>query len=208
MKLIVITPSNTIENEHTILGKMLDAGLPTLYVRKSKFTKAELKNYLDGFTKDHRKKIIIHSHYSLLMNYTLKGIHIPKKTRKAFISLFIYKLLLKMRQGQFLIGTSCKSLASLDESYKNFDYIMISPVFTSPYGQIIGFSISTLIKVIPTYPAKIIARGGAVLESIKKAKEIGFSGIAFQEYIWNERDPLEAFQKVLNGFHEEGIAVE
>ncbi len=62
MKLIVITASKNIENEHLILGKMLDMGLPSLHVRKPKLNEENLKRYLDEFTPAQRKKIIIHTH--------------------------------------------------------------------------------------------------------------------------------------------------
>ncbi len=38
MKLIVITSAKNIENEHYLLSKMLDMGLPSLHIRKPKLS--------------------------------------------------------------------------------------------------------------------------------------------------------------------------
>jgi thiamine-phosphate pyrophosphorylase len=208
MKLIVITSSNPVENEHYILGKMLDMGLPSLHVRKPTLSRENLKSYLNEFTKSQQKKIIIHTHYKLLLNYNLKGIHVSKKHRKRKIKFFFLKTKLRLRRGNFLLGTSSKSLFSLDEAYKDFDYVMVSPIFSTPDGHRPSFNPATLIKAMPTYPGKVIARGGATVDSINKAQEIGFAGIAFQHYIWDNPDPLTVFGKITNRFHELGLTIE
>ncbi len=208
MKLVVITPSQNIENEHYILGKMIDMGLPSLHIRKPKLSPDNLKSYLKEFTKGQRRKIIIHTHHELLWNFNLKGIHVSKRSRKKQFSFFILKAKLHLRRGGFVMGTSCKSLSSLDENYRHFDYVMLSPVFTDPDGHRPSFNASTLKKIIPVYPGKVIARGGATLDSIQVAKETGFAGIAFQRYIWNNPEPVACFQQILDRFNELGIPVE
>jgi thiamine monophosphate synthase len=85
---------------------------------------------------------------------------------------------------------------------------MISPVFTNPNGHRPSFNIGTLRRIIPVYPGKVIARGGATIESVEKAKELGFAGIAFQSYIWDSTDPVGTFQKIMERFNELGLPVE
>jgi thiamine-phosphate pyrophosphorylase len=208
MKLIVITPSKNIESEHYILGKMLDMGLPTLHVRKPKLSEENLKNYLNEFTKSQRKKIIIHTHHNLMMHFELKGIHVSKRHRRARFKFFLSRTKLRLRRGKFIMGTSCKSLSSLDETYADFDYVMISPVFTNPHGHRPSFNHGTLKRIIPTYPGKVIARGGATIDSIEKAKELGFAGIAFQRFLWDNPEPLVNLQKIFDRFSELGLPVE
>jgi len=208
MKLILLTPSQSIDNEHAILGKMLDMGLPTLHVRKPKFSTAELKSYLRRFTKEQRKKIILHNHYDMMMSFKLKGIHVSKRHRRKKFMFWLTKTKLYLRRGRIIIGTSCKSLSSLDETQKDFDYVMLTPIFSNPGGHRPSFNPGTLKRVIPTYPGKVIARGGGTLESIEKIKEIGFAGIAFHRYIWNKPNPVEAFRDILDKFRELGLTVE
>jgi len=208
MKLIVITPSNTIEHEHSIIGKMLEMGLPSLHVRKPKFSKEELKDYLSGFSVDQIQKMIIHTHFELLWSFDLKGIHMPGKYRRNKFKLFFLKAGSYLRRKHILIGTSCKSLSSLSDAYKHFDYVAIAPVFPSFNGHVPGFSMGALVKIIPTCPGKVIARGGATIENIKTAYSVGFSGVAFDEYIWDAPDPLVTFQNVLNAYKEQGLPIE
>ena len=208
MKLIVITPSKNIDNEHYLLGKMLDMGLPALHVRKPKLSKENLKSYLSEFTTAQQKKIIIHTHHNLMWQIGLKGIHVSKRHRRRKFWFAVSKMKLRLRRGNFMIGNACKSLSSLDETYSQFDYVMISPVFTNPHGHRPSFNPATLKRMIPVYPGKVIARGGATIESIQKAKDIGFAGIAFQRFLWDNPDPLGNFKKILDKFHELDIPVE
>lgn len=208
MKLLVITPSKNVENEHALLGKMLDMGLTSLHVRKPSLSKADLKDYLSKFTKSQRKQIIIHTHPTLLLQYDLKGIHVPRGLRRKKIRFFLIQAKLRLRRVSFVTGTSCKSLSSLDDAYKHFTYILLSPVFTSPHGHRPSFNIGTLKRVLPTYPGKVIAHGGATADSVEKAKELGVAGIAFQGYIWESPDPLIAFQNIVARFHELGLTIE
>lgn len=208
MKLIVITPSNTIEDEHYILGQMLDMGLPTLHVRKPKLSKRKLAAYLNGFTKSQQKKIIIHNHYTLLWNFNLKGIHISKRQRKKRSKFFLYKFMLRLRRGKFQVGASCESFQSLNELYKNFDYILLSPVFTGLNGHSPGINLGAIKKIMPSYPEKVIARGGTAPDNISTAHELGFSGVALQEYLWENPEPLVSFQRILETFRAENLTIE
>ncbi len=138
----------------------------------------------------------------------LKGIHVSKRHRRKRLRFAFEKAKLRLRRGNFVIGTACKSLSSVDENYPDFDYVMISPVFTNPHGHRPSFNPATLKRLIPTYPGKIIARGGATLDSIEKAKDLGFAGIAFQRFLWDKPDPLGNFQRILDKFKELGIPIE
>jgi thiamine-phosphate pyrophosphorylase len=208
MKLIVITPSHDVENEHDLLGKMLDMGLPSLHVRKPKLSKANLKDYLNEFTKSQQRKIILHTDNSLFWNNDLKGIHVSKQQRKRKIKFFLFKAKLLFCRRNLAVGTSSGSLDSLDEAYNQFDYVMVSPIFINPHGHQPNFNPATLKRLIPHYPGKVIARGGATIDSINQAKEIGFSGIAFHQYIWNNPEPLETFRRIIDRFHELGLPIE
>jgi len=208
MKLIVITPSSTIEDEHYILSKILDMGLTTLHVRKPKLSKRELGIYLKGFTKSQQKKIILHTHYGLMWNFDLKGIHVSKRQRKKRFKFTLRKIMLYLRRGKFQIGASCESFQSLNELYKDFDYIFIYPVFPGLNGHLPGINMGSMKKILPSYPEKVIAKGGTAPDNIGIARKLGFSGIAFQEYLWDYPEPLISFQKILDTFREEGLTIE
>jgi len=63
-------------------------------------------------------------------------------------------------------------------------------------------------KILPSYPEKVIAKGGTTPDNIGIAHKLGFSGVAFQEYLWDKPEPLVSFQKILDTFREEGLTLE
>ena len=208
MKLILVTPSTSRDKEQNILRQMLDLGLPTLHVRKPHLSTESLKKYLDHFSKEHQKRMMIHSHHALLWDYDLKGIHLTKAHKKKQFRSWAIQKLIKFRRGNFSMSTSCNSISSMAASYNEFEYIMLTPVFGQTQEHRPTFSRGTLDLIIGKYPGKIIARGGANIESIAKAYDIGFTGMAFQNFIWKHDDPVGQFIQVLNRFKELGIPVE
>jgi thiamine-phosphate pyrophosphorylase len=208
MKLIVITPSTSRDREQNILKQMLDLGLPTLHIRKPHLSTESLKKYLNNFSKEQLKHIMIHSHHSLLWDYNLKGIHLTKAHKKKQFRSWAIQKIIKLRRGNFSMSTSCNSISSMAASYNEFEYIMLTPVFGQTQEHRPTFSRGTLDIIIEKYPGKLIARGGANIESIAKAYDIGFTGMAFQNFIWKSEDPVGQFIKVLERYKELGIPVE
>jgi thiamine monophosphate synthase len=114
----------------------------------------------------------------------------------------------KFARKEVMRTTSCGSVSSLATLYKEFEYVMLTPVFASKQEHRPNFSRSTLDIITTKYPKKIIARGGATMQDIERAKEIGFSGIAFHKAIWEGGDPLKEFDNIFRRYKELGIPVE
>jgi len=208
MKLLLISTSNTLEGEHILLRKMFDAGLETLHVRKPKLSTEALKKYLEGFSEEYHKKIIIHTHHNLLWDFNLKGIHLTKSHKKHPYKMWAQHQLFKLRRKGIIRTTSCSSLSSLAESYAEFEYIMLSPIFAGTQEHRPTFSRGTLDTIMTKFPKKVIARGGANVNSIEKAREIGFSGVAFHNAIWHHQDPVQAFEDIMNRYKELGLSLD
>ena len=209
MKVIVITPSKTIDNEQYIIGKMIEMGLPTVHVRKPNFSREEMMKYLDEFPLEHKKHLVLHSHHKLLWDYNLKGIHLAKSHRKKKFKSWLTETIVKIKRDHLTISTSSKSLSSMSLNYDHFDYVMLAPVFTSPHGHRPSFSPGIIQQVMRNYPEKVIARGGSSAAVIDRAKDLGFAGIAFHNCIWvNGTDPLKEYTVVKDRFNELGIPIE
>lgn len=208
MKLIVITASSSSDNELRVIRQMLDLGLPTLHLRKPNLSTEGMKKYLDNFSSDHKKKIVIHSHHTLMWDYNLKGIHLTKAHRKRQFKAWFVQQFLKVKRGDFTLSTSCSSLSSMANTYNDFEYIMLTPVFTQTQEHRPTYSKGTLDVILQKYPGKIVARGGAKLESIEEAHKLGFVGIVFHNYVWKAEDPVAQFKLVLDRFKELGLTVE
>ena len=61
---------------------------------------------------------------------------------------------------------------------------------------------------IPKTNFNIVARGGVDVNAIEKSNEIGFAGLAFYSAIWRKKDPLAAFNKIIERFQELKIPIE
>jgi thiamine-phosphate pyrophosphorylase len=208
MKLMVLTSSPEVENEVIYIKQMLDAGLPTLHLRKPTSSIDYLKKVLDGLSSEHHKKILLHTHYGLLWDYNLKGIHLSKADRQRKYKAWLTYHALKLRRPNILRSTSCSSISTLAESYNAYDYIMLTPVFTGVQEHRPTFSRGTLKVIAKKYPERIIARGGASANNIEKAVEIGFNGIAFHNSIWKNPEPVKEFERIINRYKELGLPIE
>lgn len=208
MRLIVITPSRTSENEHHLLKQMFKLGLTTLHVRKPHYSTKKLRDYLDVFSKEQQKCIIIHSHHRLLCDYDLMGIHFTKMHKKSKIRKWITEKIIGLKRKEYIKSTSANSISAMINDYSMYDYTMLSPVFGETTDKMPAYSPGTLEVMIRKYPEKVIARGGANLDSIIKARDLGFKGIAFQNFLWKKTDPLEQFRSIINRFNKLGIKIE
>lgn len=207
MRLIVITPSRTQENEHFATLQMLKMGLPVLHVRKPGYSTVQMKKYLEGFPKEYHNRMVLHTHHRLLLDYNLLGIHQTKVHKKRRIRNWITKKLLEFKRSTYLRSTSANSISSMAQYYPLYDYVMLTPIFGETSEHRPAFSIGTLNAIIKKYPGKLIARGGTDADSIAKAQEMGFEGIAFQNYIWKNGDPVGQFKNLMTRFDELGIKV-
>jgi thiamine-phosphate pyrophosphorylase len=209
MRFIVITPSKNADNEYGIVSHMLNNGLPTLHVRKPGFSKEELVNYIEHFTEEQQNKMVLHSHHSILLDYDLKGIHMSRRHRRKQFQSWLTQTKIEMRMNRKIsISSSSKSLSSMADNYKTYEYVMLTPVFTDPQGHRPSFSPLLLQQVLRSFPDKIVARGGADAESIEKARDLGFSGVAFHNFFWSHEEPIKEFGKVMERFNSLGITIQ
>jgi thiamine-phosphate pyrophosphorylase len=208
MKFIVITPSETPPNEHAIISHMLKNGLPSLHVRKPAFSQQQMVDYIDQFTDEEQSKMVLHSYHQIMLDYDLKGLHLSKRHRKLPFKSWLNKTLIELRMGKKIsMSTSSKSLSSMADNYKEFEYVMLTPVFTDPKGHRASFSAPLLQQVLRSFPDKIVARGGSNAESIEKARDMGFAGIAFHNFFWDHENPIAEYDKVLDKFNQLGLRI-
>jgi thiamine-phosphate pyrophosphorylase len=209
MRFIVITPSKNVDNEYGIVSHMLNNGLPALHVRKPGFSKEELVNYIEHFTDEQQSKMVLHSHHNILLDYDLKGIHMSRRHRRKHFQSWLTLTKIEMRMNRKIsVSSSSKSLSSMADNYKTYEYVMLTPVFTDPQGHRPSFSPLLLQQVLRSFPDKIVARGGADAESIEKARDLGFSGVAFHNFFWSHEDPIKEFNNVMERFNSLGITIQ
>jgi thiamine-phosphate pyrophosphorylase len=201
MKVILISPSQKQESEIAILLNMFEQGLLTYHVRKKSFSTSELKKYLEKIPKKYHKRIIIHTHHELALKYDLKGIYISQVHKKRKIKLWLLGKWLRFRKKDLEITTTMRNIEAILDSIPRYDYVFLSPVFDSLSGNFqSAFSEYNLIPILKNTQYRVIARGGISINTIEKAQQLGFGGIAFYTSIWKAPDPLKEFLKIKEKF--------
>ena len=189
-KLIILTTPSSIRSEVKLICDLFDNELQILHVRKPKFSKAELKKLLAEIPVKCHKRIVIHSHYSLLKEFNLKGIHLTEKSRKK-------KLPAYFNPKKHSLSASFHSIKEIQSSKRKYDYIFLSPIFNSvsKKGYKSNFTEQEL-KVFLKENKNIIALGGTIPAAIKKLKEMNFKGAAALGFMWENKNPLKAYRQL------------
>jgi Thiamine monophosphate synthase len=198
MLLILISPPETILQEHQILISLFNRGLQIFNLRKPAYSEAELEAYILQIPEEFHNRIVVHSHYQLASKYNLKGIHLTEKARNdESLGLILESL------NDKSISTSFHATEELTKSCGNYNYVFLSPIFDSisKYGYKSRFNLNELKLLLSTicqrpHPPQIVALGGIAEQNIHLAKEAGFNGIAVLGTIWQSSNPLSAFLKI------------
>jgi len=161
-----------------------------VHLRKPNASINELRAYLKHIPKQFHKRIIVHSHYKLVKEFDLKGIHLSEKTRK----LKVINTHLK------IISTSFHTTKDVLKSRRKYTYFFLSPVFDSisKHNYKSSFEFEDLKLSLKNNKNNIVALGGINLQNIRQVKEVGFYGAAVLGYIWESKYPIESYNKLLS----------
>ncbi len=184
--LLVITPEKNCPKEIELITSLFESGLKILHVRKPTFTEDELRNYLQEIPNKFRKKIIIHSHYKLAKEFSLKGIHLTERNRK-----------LKFQNFK-IISASFHSTAEILKSRRNYEYVFLSPMFDSISKQ--GYKSNFNLEELESFLKRknnVIALGGIYSKNIKLTMQAGFKGAAVLGSVWESRNPVKAYMGLM-----------
>lgn len=210
MRLVVITPSKDVDEEHSLVTKMFESGLKTLHLRKPKHSTNQMADYLRQIPTHFHNRIVIHSHHNLALKFNLKGIHLSKSHLSTKWKYWLTRTRLKLKFGQ---TSKSRSYSRLQQVYaseqQSFDYYLIGTVFNNMTGDLYsGFYEDGVLAATKNSGKKLIARGGTSPATVLKTLKYGFDGIAFNSYIWNADMPYENFLQVLSEFKKNNIELE
>jgi thiamine-phosphate pyrophosphorylase len=210
MKLLVISPTKTKDNEIRIVKELFENGLDTYHLRKPKQSTKELRAYIKQIPEYFHNRIIIHSHHNLAREFNLKGIHLTKQHLEHKWKLWLNLNLGGLRNKNLIITQSKNTLASLYEpSEYKFNYVLLRPLF-DPLTNVLqsGFHPTGIKAAMEKVPFKIIVGGGINLTTIKICAELGVEGVILGTIIWKNENPLNAFLEIANYLNNEKIGIE
>ncbi len=206
MKLIIISTKGKLTDETKIVTRLFESGLETFHLRKVHFSTKALGNYIKEIPEVFHSRIVLHTHHNLAYKYNVKGIHLGKYHRKNKIRTWIKLRILYMKRPNMIVTTSFNKLQPLYENDSKYDYVFLAPIFDSLSGKYqSGYTEHALREAQKKTMYKVIARGGICMDVIPKVSELGFEGLAFYTDIWNKKDPVNEFIKILDEMKRLGI---
>lgn len=197
-KIVVLSHQKKLENEEKIIADLFEAGMEYFHVRKPKYSTRQLSDFVKAIPKKYRDRVVIHSHHELALAYGLGGIHLTRKHKRRFIITWLKNKFYEWRRPDLVFTTSIHNLSRLYDYDEKYAYTFLSPVFDSisKAGYKAGFNETSLKEVLSKTKYKVIALGGIELETIEKAKSLGFAGVALLGSIWESENPVEYFKQI------------
>ena len=197
--LLVISSEQHQASEPEVLPQLFAAGLTTFHLRKPGWSQGELEAYLRAIPARYHPRIVLHAHYELALQYPLKGIHLTTQSRQQPG----LPRLLRLLRGRS-ISASLHSLAEVVQHRRPYDYIFLSPIFdsTSKAGYGSRFHLPDVQQVLAAcqlrrgYRPRVLALGGITPATIGLAQQVGFAGAAVLGGIWQQPDPVAAFENL------------
>ncbi len=115
----------------------------------------------------------------------------------------------KLRKKKLQVSATFRSIEDILDHDSKYDHVFLSPVFDSVSGNFqSGFSEYSLRHALKNTKHKVVACGGASIENIQKANELGFDGVALHSSIWKSKNPLQEFLRAKEKFSKLKIPME
>jgi thiamine-phosphate pyrophosphorylase len=209
MKIIVISPSRTTDNELKTVTALFEHGLQIFHLRKPSMRTNEMKEYIEAIPSIFHNRIIIHSHHKLASTFDLRGIHLTKAHFRKKLLLWWRLRSLLLKKPNISVSTSFHKLLSVYDAEPRFAYAFLGVIFDKVSGKFnAGYSRHSLEAAIAKTKNKLIARGGTDISNIETCRDIGFYGVAYSSAIWKSEDPVKTFCAIKDRFRELNIPAE
>lgn len=180
MNIILLTKPNFFEGETDIVNKQFSEGLQRLHLRKPMASEEQLKEWIENIDMPFRNRIVLHDCHDLAQEYQLGGIHLNSRNPKVPDW---------FKGKPFTLSRSCHTITEAEMCQKEFDYLLLSPIFDSisKEGYRAAFSINELLeaKKKGILSKNVYALGGVTFENIEQVREMGFYGAAILGAFWN-----------------------
>lgn len=187
MKLIALSYPSDYKDEHSIINTLFSSGLEILHLRKPNCNINQMISLLDKIDAKFYNRIVIHSHYELCNDYSLKGIHFTHKTRH---------LIEKYKDSPIHKSISCHDFIEVLKYRDTMNYCFISPVFDSISK--VGYRSNISLDELSNYSKEtnLVALGGINSDNIQQVKQTKLYGAAILGYLWQSIDVQKAFKEI------------
>jgi thiamine-phosphate pyrophosphorylase len=193
--IILISPEKDVKDEITILNQLFEAGLELYHLRKPEKNYKAHCDYLNQIDTKYHNRIAVHFFHELINEYDLKGIHFQEQKRRDCLDIPT-DYFAGLNVFEKTISSSFHEVAELEKCEFEFDYHLLSPIFSSisksEYeGR--GFDVNYIDK-------KTIGMGGVTIENLSEFTALGYKGVGVLGSVWNNSSPIKYFKKMMNYF--------
>lgn len=196
--IVLIAPENDVPSEIEILHQLFQQGLEYYHFRKPNKNYQEHSDYLNQIDSKYHNRIVVHYFHELTNEFNLKGIHFQEQKRRDCLDTpSDYFTKLDNMFGK-TISSSFHEPEELEKCTFEFDYHLLSPVFSSISKKEYegrGFEVNHIDKTI-------IGMGGVTTQNLETFTKLGFKGVGVLGGVWNSKTPVEDF-KTMHAFFNE-----
>lgn len=180
-RVIVITPPEIVSGEAAIINSLLSSGAAErVHLRHPDADCASMRAILEEIPQALRRRVSLHSHFSLAEECGAGGIHLNSRSPQCSGS------------PEFL-SISCHTLEEAETAARSgrFSYITLSPVYDSiskpGYTARLSPGDATLRQMLERNRTQtdVIALGGVTPEKFPELRAAGFAGAAMLGHVWN-----------------------
>lgn len=195
-QLILISSPISFPNEADIINALFREGLSLFHLRKPDTAPDELMKLIESIEPQYREHIVLPATFlkHKIAGQTIsKQIHFFEYARKeAAPSLFV-----ELKEQGYTLSTSIHEAATYASLPAVLDYTFIGPVYNSISKQGYNAMDRAHFEVLQQKKnTAIIALGGIDENNCLEVLDYGFDGIAILGAVWQNKQPLETFNKI------------
>lgn len=195
--ILVISNPTPVEQEHTYINSLFDAGVPIFHLRKPGYSLKEVAGLLQKINTAHYSKISLHQHHELAADYDITRFHYPEAQRlEKFSNDDCRSFKKEVIENRVICSTSIHTTTTY-ELLTDFEYCFLSPLFKSISKHTEHTLLSSGFNFPPKTRTKLIGLGGICQATINQVKAYPFDGIALLGCIWSvPENALSTYKKI------------
>ena len=182
MQLMVLSNPVHLADEHRLINALFEAGLTCFHLCKPGLKKDEFTDFLQQISPRFYRRIIIHSHYSLIGRFNLAGIHLSHDFLKSVDEAEVKALFKAARSRNLQLGTSVHSIEGAEAIGAKYSYIFLEASFELPLLQ--TFLSQARHEIAMLKNTKMI--GNEKLIPIEQGRRMDVEGIVISDGVWND----------------------
>ena len=172
MKLVIMTQPMFFVEEDKILTLLFEEGMERLHLHKPDASPIYSGRLLSLMSDDVYKRIVVHDNYYLKAEYGLGGIHIEDPMAG----------MPDRYKGKF--SRECYDINHIAPLKKKAEYVLLDRVFNDDNPDRQSLIEQAAAKGI--IDKHVYAKGGINIDTIRRAKELGFGGVVVCHDLWSK----------------------